>query len=245
MTDAQSLIRAVNDIDDLNTIARYRNRLTDIREWRTQLTDVMLTVSGYAMDLTGVRGTTDRIPGGDALAMLAPWAPDADHGDDLPHPDQIIREWATTIHDHQGNIPPARATWAQQWRFLYDQTPAILESPWAADWQSDIDALWHRLAALTGNAPTDTTQDVQRRLADCAHLIPDNTRMALADADKAWPGIRNRIDVDRSTERARARKEHRDPQHKCEPDDHRRYLVADLRQHYGATRLEDRIPHSA
>ena len=50
------------------------------------------TISGYSMDLTGIRGTTDRIPGGDALAMRGPWSRDADHGDDLPHPDQILRE---------------------------------------------------------------------------------------------------------------------------------------------------------
>lgn len=215
---------------DFPTIGRYRQRLTDIREWRTQLTDVMLTVSGYAMDLTGVRGTTDRIPGGDALAMLAPWAPDADHGDDLPHPDQIIREWATTIHDHQGNVPPARATWAQQWRFLYDQTPAILESPWAADWQSDIDALWHRLAALTGNAPTPDTP-TNRGPEDCqllADRLPDDARLTARDADLFWPGIAARLKDDRHHGRPTPTR-----------SDDRTYRVANLRTYQAMSHLQN------
>lgn len=219
---------------DFHTIGRYRQRLTDIREWRTQLTDVMLTVSGYAMDLTGVRGTTNRIPGGDALAMLAPWAPDADHGDDLPHPDQIIREWATTIHDHQGNVPPAHATWGQQWRFLYDQAPAILECPYAQEWAADIDSLWHRLAALTGNAPTPDTPDMAGpdECLAAAERVPDDTRLTLRQAERFAPGIENRVKRDRNAERDRARRDHRTPAYKCEPHGSQ-WVIADLRRYYG------------
>ena len=180
------------------TIGTMRDHLEDIRQWRSQLTDIMLTISGYSMDLTGIRGTTDRIPGGDALAMLAPWAPDATHGDDLPHPDQIIREWSHTIHDHHGTVPPARATWTEHWRYLWDETQRILESPWAEAWTTDITALWWRLARLTGNAPANP--DAQRVQADCEALadqVPPDTRLTAKEADLFWPGIEQRLKDDR------------------------------------------------
>ena len=221
---------------DFPTIGLYRQRLDDIRDWYTHLPETMLTIASQPLSLAPTRGTTTRIPGGDALAMLGPWAPDADHGDDLPHPAQIIREWAHTIHDAHGNVPPAHGTWAAHWRFLRDQVPWILESPWAQDWQQDVDALWWRLARLTGNAPVEKTEDVQRRLADYGPLLPDTARLTLPQADECWPGIRNRVDQDRWKERARARKEGRPAQYRCDPDEKRRYLVADLREHYGATR---------
>lgn len=129
-------------------IGTMRDRLENIRQWRGQLTDVMLAITSHGPDLTGIRGTTDRIPGGDALAMLGPWAPDADHGDDLPHPDQVLREWRETITEetHTGS-------WAECWRWHWDQAQRILESPWAEEWQQDLTALWWRLAKLTGNEP--------------------------------------------------------------------------------------------
>lgn len=215
-------------------IGTMRDRLEDIRSWKEQLSDTMVTISGYSMDLTGIRGTTDRIPGGDALAMLGPWAPDADHGDDLPHPDQIIREWSHTIHDHHGTVPPARATWAEHWRYLWDETQRILESPWAEAWCEDITALWWRLARLTGNAPKDDTptmadaEEIQRHAAK----VPDHTMLTLREADRFAPGIENRVKRDRNAERDRARRQHREPDYRCDPDGPR-YQVADLRRHYG------------
>ena len=219
-------------------IGTMRDRLENIRQWRGQLTDVMLTITGYSMDLTGIRGTTDRIPGGDALAMLAPWAPDATHGDDLPHPDQIIREWSHTIHDHHGTVPPARATWAEHWRYLWDETQRTLESPWADAWCEDITALWWRLARLTGNAPDDEQEILQRQLADVANDLPDHARLTLAEIDKTWPdrNLSQRIRTARSKENARARKEDREPVHPFDPDENRRYLVGDIRNHYPETR---------
>ena len=169
-------------------IGTMRDRLEDVRQWRGQLSDVMLTISGYSMDLTGIRGTTDRIPGGDALAMRGPWAPDADHGDDLPHPDQIIREWSHTIHDHHGTVPPARATWAEHWRYLWDETQRILESPWAEAWCEDITALWWRLAKLTGNEPERPASPV-RSIDDVWAALEDNPDHELTRRDLTHLGI--------------------------------------------------------
>lgn len=142
---------SLDDFEQQNLINRYRHRLDDIREWRAMLSDVMITVTGYSMDLANVRSTTDRIPGGDALTMRGPWARDADHGDDLPHPDQVLREWMETITEQ-----PSPGTWGECWRWHRDQTQRILESPWADAWRTDIDALWWRLAKLTGNHPEPT-----------------------------------------------------------------------------------------
>ena len=210
-------------------IGTMRDRLEDVRQWREQLSDVMLTISGYSMDLTGIRGTTDRIPGGDALAMRGPWAADADHGDDLPHPDQILREWRETITGD-----PHRGTWADCWRWHWDQTPRILETPWAEEWQQDLTALWWRLARLTGNAPKDDTptmadaEEIQRH----ASAVPDHTMLTLREADRFAPGIENRVKRDRNAERDRARRQHREPDYRCDPDGPR-YQVADIRRHYG------------
>ena len=217
------MTQPLDDFDHLNQIARYRNRLDDIREWRPLLSDTILTLSAINLSLAPARGSTDRIPGGDALAMLGPWAPDADHGDDLPHPDQIIREWSHTIHDHHGTVPPARATWAEHWRYLRDETQRILESPWAEAWRADIDALWWRLARLTGNAPNDD-EDTMRGALDCINArddLPPDTRLTAKDADRFWPGIAQRLKDDRHHGRPI-------------PDraDDRTYLVADLREYW-------------
>lgn len=210
-------------------IGTMRDRLEDVRQWREQLSDVMLTIAGYSMDLTGIRGTTDRIPGGDALTMLGPWARDADHGDDLPHPDQILREWLETIAER-----PSPGSWEECWRWHWDSTQRILESPWAEEWQQDLTALWWRLARLTGNAPKDDApsmadaEEIQRHAA----AVPDHTMLTLREADRFAPGIENRVKRDRNAERDRARRQHRDPEYRCDPDGPR-YQVADLRRHYG------------
>lgn len=210
-------------------IGTMRDRLEDIRQWRGQLSDVMLTITSHGMDLTGIRGTTDRIPGGDALTMLGPWSGDADHGDDLPHPDQILREWQETIAEE-----PRRGSWEECWRWHWDHTPRILETPWAEEWQSDLTALWWRLARLTGNAPKDNPEimaDAETLQAHAA-AVPDHTMLTLREADRFAPGIENRVKRDRNAARDRARRQHRDPDYRCDPDGPR-YQVADLRRHYG------------
>lgn len=214
-------------------IGTMRDRLEDIRAWRGQLSDVMLTITSQAMDLTGIRGTTDRIPGGDALAMLGPWSGDADHGDDLPHPDQVLREWRETITEDT----PA-GSWAECWRWHWDQTPRILETPWGEEWQQDLTALWWRLARLTGNAPKNEEDNLQRRLEDHANDLPDHARLTLAQLESTYPGrnLSQRIRTARSKENARARLEKRPPRHPFDPDENRRYLLGDIRNHYPETR---------
>lgn len=223
------MIDSLHDLEQLNQVARYRNRLDDIRTWYLGLSDTMLAISGYAMDLTGTRGTTDRIPGGDALVMRGPWSGDADNGDDLPHPAQICNEWVTAIDGR------ARRTFAENWRWIYDHVPQILESQWAGAWQEDFGALWHRLEKLSGDAPKQET--AHRGPEDCqarAHEIPDDQLLTLAQAHTFWPKVRNRVDVDRHRERDQAKKEKRPPQYRCNPDSGGRFRAGDLREHYGA-----------
>lgn len=186
----------LDDFEHLNLIARYRNRLDDILDWYRALPDTMLTISSHAMDLAGTRGTTSRIPGGDALAMLGPWSADADHGDDLPHPAQTIHEWVETING------TAHRTLTENWRWLRDHVPHILESPWATAWREDIDALWHRLERLSGDAPR--TEQEHRGPEHCqavADEIPDDFRLTAKDADLFWPGIEQKLKDDRHHKR--------------------------------------------
>ncbi|WP_087483986.1 hypothetical protein [Brachybacterium massiliense] len=203
-------------------IGTMRDRLEDVRQWREQLSDVMLTISGYSMDLTGIRGTTDRIPGGDALTMLGPWAADADHGDDLPHPDQVLREWRETITEERRG-----GSWEECWRWHWDSAPRILETPWGEEWQQDLTALWWRLARLTGNAPKHE-EDTMRGALDCIAArddLPPELRLTARDADRFWPGIEQRLKDDRHHKRPTP-----------ERSDDRTYLVTDLRE-YWACRL--------
>lgn len=223
----------LDDFDQQNLVNRYRNRLDEILTWYHALPDTMLSISGYAMDLAGTRGTTSRIPGGDALAMLGPWSADADHGDDLPHPAQTIHEWTETING------TSHRSLTENWRWLRDHVPHILESPWATAWREDIDALWHRLERLSGDAPRPEQQN--RGPLDCearAHEIPDHQRLTLTETQSFWPKVRNRVEVDRHRERDQAKKAKRPPEYRCDPDEKGRYLVSDLREHYGARRDE-------
>ena len=234
MTSFELIGTMRDDIDDLNLVNRYRNRLDEIRAWYQHLPDVMLSVSGYAMDLAGTRGTTSRIPGGDALAMRGPWAPDADHGDDLPHPAQTVHEWVEAIDG------TARRTFTENWRWLRDHTPQILESQWAPAWRQDIDALWYRLEKLSGDAPRSKQQN--RGPLDCearAHEIPGEKRLTLTETQPFWPKVRNRVEVDRHREREQAKKDKRPPEYRCNPDERGRYLVSDLREYYGARHDEE------
>lgn len=208
---------AIDDLEQLNLVARYRNRLDDIRTWYSELPDLILAIGSQALDLTGIRGTTDRIPGGDALAMLGPWAPDADHGDDLPHPIQICREWVDTIN---GQPLP---TFTQNWRWLRDHTPRILESQWATAWRQDIDNLWGRLSALTGhNDPKPPPEPIN--LHTMALDIPDDARLTPTEAGHFFPGITEKIKDDKHHRRLT-----------ITPDEKGRYTAADLK-HYAASR---------
>lgn len=218
------------DFHHQNTINKWRNRLDDIRDWHQQLPNTMLHTPSPTIDLTGIRGTTNRIPGGDHLTMLGPYASDATYGDDTPHPTQILTEWAERI----ANTTPR--TFTAAWRWNRDHTPHILTTPYRDAWTQDIHTLWGRLATLTGNhAPTPPTNRGPQDLQAAAQTIPNHTRLTLKEADMAFPGIRNRIEVSRHREHANATKQHRPPNHPCNPDHKGRYLTADLRKHYGAT----------
>lgn len=206
-----------DDFEQQNLVNRYRNRLDDIRTWYAELPELILTISSQALDLSGVRGTTDRIPGGDALTMLGPWAPDADHGDDLPHPVQICKEWVHTIN---GN---AHRSFTENWRWLRDHTPQILESQWADAWRTDIDTLWGRLSALTGNStPKPPPEPIN--LETMALDIPDDAKLTPTEAGHFFPGITQKIKDDKHHKRLN-----------ITPDETGRYTASDLKE-YAARR---------
>lgn len=220
-----------DEFQQQNRVNHYRNRLDDIRVWYGELSDTMLSVSSARMDLAPARGSGRRLPGGDAMVMVGPWAPDADEGDDTPHPAQIVREWVERLAGE------SMRSWAANWRWLFDAVPRILESQWASAWCSDVDALWHRLASLTGHAPVVEDEEVQRRLVDHAEELPDDAMLTLAQVESAWPGrnISGRVRTARSKENARARREDRPPRHRLEPDRRGRYRLGDLRAQYPDT----------
>lgn len=211
------------------------DKLEDVRWWYPQLADTMLTIGSQALDLTGIRGTTQRIPGGDALTMLGPWSAGYDEPDDLPHPAQVCKEWADRWRD--ATRTPARPgeKWAAHLAILQANVTWFVRMDQSGAFRDDIRALWGRLRALTGNQEREERE--HRGPEDCralAHEIPDEQRLTLAETQSFWPKVRNRVDVDRSRERDQAKKEKRPPQYRCNPDTKGRYLVADLREHYGA-----------
>lgn len=161
-------------------ITHWRDRLDQIRDMLDQLPEQLVTITGYAMDLAGPVGhTVPPLPGGDVLAILGPWAPDATVGDDLPHPRQVITEWAHTIYDAHGQIPPAGLRFATALRYVRDEVPWILESPWADAWRDDIDAVHGRLATLCPAGPVDETHD-------------DTPTVTIITEDQLWDALAQR-----------------------------------------------------
>lgn len=196
-------------------------KLDDIRWWYPQLADTMLTIGSQALDLTGIRGTTQRIPGGDALTMLGPYSVGYDEPDDLPHPAQIIREWADRWRDATRTPHDPSTKWAGHLAVLQANTAWYIRMDQSGAFRDDIRALWGRLRALTGNHEREREQ--HRGQADCqaeADNIPDHIRLTAKDADLFWPGIQQKLKDDRH---------HKRPT----PDraDDRTYAVTDLREY--------------
>lgn len=228
--DAQARLNELttHDIDEIT------NHLDDIRDWYPQLATTMLNAPGNTLDLTGIRGSTSRIPGGDALTMLAPYSTGYTEPDDLPHPAQIISEWADRWRQATRTPTPEHPKWGNHLAIVRANTPWFVRQDTSGEFRTDIRALWHRLARLTGHAKRE--EERHRGAADCmalAHEVPGNTRLTLNEAEAFAPGIRNHIDVDRHHERTRSKKQKRPPQYRCTPDAKGRYLVDDLREHYG------------
>lgn len=207
------------------------DKLEDIRFMYPQLADTMLTIGSQALDLTGVRGTTQRIPGGDALTMLAPYSVGYDEPDDLPHPAQVVREWADRWRDATRTPHRPGGKWASHLAILQANTAWYIRQDQSGAFRDDIRALWGRLRALTGNHERDTPE--HRGPEHCqaeADNIPDHARLTAKDADLFWPGIQQRLKDDRH---------HKRPT----PDraEDRTYTVGDLRD-YLARRSCEQAP---
>lgn len=135
-------------MNDLDT-DYWRNILNAIDRMLTEVPDTMLTISSYSMDLAGPSASTEPpLPGGEALVLTGPWASDATHGDDTPHPTQTVIEWCETIRRHRNSPTTRRPRYAEALRYLRDETPWILESPFHAAWCEDIEAVHGRLRSL-------------------------------------------------------------------------------------------------
>lgn len=236
--------------DTLTTEARARealehdvreigDKLEDIKWWYPQLSDVMLTIGSQALDLTGIRGTTQRIPGGDALTMLGPYSVGYDEPDDLPHPAQLVREWSDRWRDATRTPAKPGEKWATHLAILQANTAWFIRMDQSGAFRNDIRALWGRLRALTGNQEREVRQHRgPEELQAEACNIPDDKMLTLRQADQCAPGIENRIKRDRNAERDRAKKAKRPPEYRCDPEGSR-YLVEDLRRHYGFPVVEN------
>lgn len=128
-------------------------KLEDIRWWYPQLADTMLTIGSQALDLTGIRGTTQRIPGGDALTMLGPYSVGYDEPDDLPHPAQIVREWADRWREATRTPHDPSTKWVGHLAVLQANTAWYIRQDQSGAFRNDIRALWGRLSKLVGDGP--------------------------------------------------------------------------------------------
>lgn len=190
--EAQARHQAEHDTRDIS------DKLEDIKWWYPQLADTMLTIGSQAMDLTGIRGTTQRIPGGDALTMLGPWSAGYDEPDDLPHPAQIVREWADRWREATRTPGRPSEKWAAHLAILQANTAWYIRMDSSGAFRNDIRALWGRLRALTGNHERE--REEHRGPEHCQalrDLLPPDTRLTAKDADLFWPGIEQRLKDDR------------------------------------------------
>lgn len=139
------------DLATQNTINHYRNKLHDIHTWHQQLNDTMTTITSHTMNLAPTTHTpTPKLPGGDALAMLAPYNPNATEPDDLPHPAQILTNHAHTI-DHLQQHTPTTYTLTTALRRNHDAIPWLHANGHLPKWATEINQLWTRLGKITGN----------------------------------------------------------------------------------------------
>ena len=209
------------DFETQNTINHYRNRLTDIRDWIPQLTDTMLTISGYSMNLSGVTANSSpQLPGGDALTMLAPYSDGNLEPDDTPHPAQIIIEGAHAIDRAQAR-GTREYTFAEAWARNHTAIPWLHANGHLQAWAEEIDALWNRLGRLTGNIEKPAPTTWPGHITEYADQIPDHTKLTLQEADHFWPGIHTRI----RTQRSRG-------QTTPTPDQTGRYTAEELRNYH-------------
>lgn len=134
---------------DQAAVDYWRTILNAIDRMLAEIPDTMLTISSYSMDLAGPASSTEPpLPGGDGLVLTGPWASDATHGDDTPHPAQTIIEWCERIRAHRGSPNTRRPRYGEALRYLRDETPWILESAAADAWCTDLEAVHGRLRAL-------------------------------------------------------------------------------------------------
>lgn len=135
--------------DLTRNVAHWRDRLDHIDAMLTEIPEQHITIASQRFDLAGPQhAATPPLPGGERLAITGPWAADATYGDDTPHPRQVIIEWHSTLVEHRTGTTPARATYAAARRWLRDETPWILECPYAAAWRADIDQAHGLLQSL-------------------------------------------------------------------------------------------------
>lgn len=209
------------DLATQNTINHYRNKLHDIHTWHQQLNDTMTTITSHTMNLAPTTHTpTPKLPGGDALAMLAPYNTNATEPDDLPHPTQILTNHAHTI-DHLQQRTPTTYTLTTALRRNHDAIPWLHKHGHLHKWATEINQLWTRLGKITGNLQPNPQPQWTGHITDYADQIPDNTKLTLKEADHFWPGIHNRIRTQKSRGRTTPT-----------PDTQGRYTAADLRNYH-------------
>lgn len=162
-------------------------KLEEIRFMYPQLSAVMLTVSGYAMDLTGIRGSsTPPLPGGDALAMLGPTSVGYDEPDDLPHPAAWIKDWADKWREATRTPTRPGEKWATHLAILQANTAWFIRQDRTGNFRTDIRAIHGRLSSLTGNSekPTPTPEPTPDEVIEALKEKPDHrlTRKELSTA---------------------------------------------------------------
>ena len=221
------------DIYTASEINHWRHVLDDIRDMLDQITDTTYTIASQPFDLSGrTHPTEPALPGGDRLDATGPWASDATHAEGCdPTPRQVIVEWAHTIYDAHGQVPPAHLRFTQAWIYNRQQVPWILESPWANTWTSDIRQTHARLQRLCPplvGTEHDSRQPVEPiHLPSHAHRIPDHSMLTRDAAEHFYPGQLTATDWDRLRKRAqRARADGRDIPHG-------HYPVEWIREHAG------------
>lgn len=184
-------------------------KLEDIKFMYPQLSDVMLTVSGYAMDLTGIRGSsTPPLPGGDALAMLGPHSIGYDEPDDLPHPAAWIKDWADKWREATRTPRKPGEKWAAHLAILQANVAWFIRQDRTGDFRTDIRAMHGRLASLTGNSGKDPEpQRGPEELQARADEIPDDAMLTRDQAEQCWPGKLDTTAWDRLRQRAKYHRE--------------------------------------
>lgn len=231
-----------------NRVNHLKNEVDEVPRLLVEVSDVMLSVGRSSLSMAPGRSSERPLPGGRALAVLAPVADHASEPDDLPHPVTVLRDIADAVREWQGEASVPGESMRAAVGFVKGAARWIVAHEELAVWvEQRLGQTLGLLRSLVGDVErveprTVDPLEIEDHMRALLDEAPHSYRMTPADADHFWPGISDRIKAHRSRAKARAREESK--RRTREEGEHVRvepeyFALPDERGRYGAEVLAE------